>query len=79
MTASSIDRIANPLTDKFALDELPKIAPWVYEQIIAVGTVNVTMLLESSAPDETAQYPMTAWVSALSACHSELWQSLAQG
>lgn len=79
MPASSIDRIADPLKDEFTLSELPRIAPWVYEQIMAVGPSAIMPLLPASGSGDDERYPMTAWVSAVSACHSDLWRSLAQG
>lgn len=77
MPASSIDRIPDPLTDKFALNELPRIAPWVYEEITSVGSENIKSILADRGCDGDEPQPMTTWVSALSACHSNVWQASA--
>lgn len=79
MPASSLPRIPDPLTDKFNLDELPRIAPWVFDEIASIGVNDVKhTLAEMGENPDDAQF-MRTWVSAISRNHSDIWQGLAQG
>jgi hypothetical protein len=71
--------IPNPLLDKFSLGELIRVAPWVYEDIQAVGPQIVKGVVRDMGLEPEEPQAMTTWVSAVTQCHSALWNSLAQG
>lgn len=73
------DRIRDPLTEKFELDELPRIAPWVYDEITAIGVDEVKHTIAEMGQDPDEPQPMQNWVSAVSRHHPDLWNALAQG
>jgi hypothetical protein len=73
------DNVPDPLRDKFLLSDLPKIAPWVSEEIGKVGADRIFADLAKRGFDGHEPQAMTNWVSALSACHSDLWVALAAG
>lgn len=79
MSASGLSRIRDPLTEKFSLDELPKIAPWVYDEVTAIGVDEVKGTIAEMGEDPDAPQLMPTWVSAVSRNHSDLWLALAQG
>jgi hypothetical protein len=79
MPASNLDRIPDPLTDKFSLDELPRIAPWVYDEITAIGVDEVEHTIADMGENPNAPQRMQTWVAALSHHHSDFWGALAQG
>lgn len=79
MPASSIDRIRDPLIDRFEIDELTKMAPWVYEEIQAIGADRIRSAIADQGFDAKEPQSMQTWVSAIRACHSDLWSALAQG
>ena len=64
MHQSQFDRIRDPLVEHFTLEELPKIAPWVAEQIEAEGRGRVFAILEDMGELESA-HSMRSWVTAL--------------
>lgn len=72
-------RIPDPLNDKFRLDELPSIAPWVYDEITSVGVDQVKNAIAETGEDPDGAQPMTCWVTALQSRHSRLWEALEQG
>jgi hypothetical protein len=79
MTASSLDRIPDPITDKFDLSELPRIAPWVYDEITAIGVDEVEHTIADMGEDPKSPLRMQTWVAAVSHHHSAFWGALAQG
>ena len=72
-------RIPDPLTDTFLLEDLPRVSPWIAEEIAAVGPDEIADELASMKMDIHHSLPMTAWVSAVSRCHSDLWSALSRG
>ena len=79
MDEMTLGYIPNPLIDKFSLGELIKVAPWVYEDIQAVGPQTVKSIVQDMGLEPDEPQAMTTWVSAVTQCHSALWNSLAQG
>ena len=79
MPASSLDRVRDPLSEKFTVDELPSIAPWVYEEITALGVEEIMHTVADLGENPNDPQSMTTWVTAINRNHSDLWQSLASG
>ena len=79
MAEAMLGYIPNPLIDKFNLGDLIKVAPWVYEDIQAVGPQVVKNAVQKMGLEPDEPQAMMTWVSAVSQCHSDLWNSLAQG
>ena len=79
MAEMTLGYIPNPLIDKFSLGELIKVAPWVYEDIQAVGPQTVKSVVQEMGLEPDEPQAMTIWVSAVSQCHSAVWNSLAHG
>jgi hypothetical protein len=79
MPASNLNRIRDPLAEKFWLDELPSIAPWIYEEVTTIGIEDIKRTIAGfgESPDEPQL--MTTWVSAINRNHSDLWKALASG
>lgn len=65
--------IPDPLVDRFALEELPRYAPWVAEQIELVGRGHVASQLRGVGCDPDEPQRMRDWVAALSRCTSPFW------
>jgi hypothetical protein len=76
MASSAFDRIADPLVDRFSLDDLPRIAPWVAEEIRLVGVDAVRDYIGRRGDDPDAAQPMTAWIAALRSCSGPMWEAL---
>jgi len=76
MFAPSPARIPDPLTDKFALSELPRIAPWVAEELQALGMPEVCARLQSVGLDPHSPQLMSTWVSVVTNDRSPLWEAL---
>jgi hypothetical protein len=79
MPEMTLGHIPNPLIDKFSMGELIRVAPWVYEDIQAVGPQTVKSVVHDMGLEPDEPQAMTTWVSAVTKCHSQLWNSLAQG
>lgn len=79
MADITLDRIPDPLIDKFSMGELIRVAPWVYEDIQAVGPRTIASVVKDMGLVPEEPQAMTTWVSAVTRCHSQLWNSLAQG
>jgi hypothetical protein len=79
MPASHLDHVPDPLTDKFHLGELPRIAPWVYDEITAIGVGAVEHTIARMGEDPKDPQRMQTWVAAVSQHHSPFWGALAQG
>lgn len=79
MPAARIHRIIDPLQERFALADLPSIAPWVAEQIEDVGRNAVCDEIRARGVDPGAPQPMHVWVGALTALHDPLWEALEAG
>ncbi len=73
MAASTLTHVPDPLRDSFTLSELPKIAPWVAEELQQLGRNEVGKVLLRWGRDIDEPLPMTTWVSVLKRCHSDLW------
>jgi hypothetical protein len=73
MPASPIAHIPDPLVDAFTLNDLPRIAPWVAEELDQLGRNEVGRVLSRWGKDIDEPQPMTTWVSVLKRCHSDLW------
>jgi hypothetical protein len=73
------DRIRDPLTEKFELGELPSIAPWVYDEITAIGVDEIKNTIAEMGQDPDEPQQMQNWVSAVSQHHPDLWGALLQG
>lgn len=71
--------VPDPLTDKFSLADLPRIAPWVFDEITAIGVDEVKHTIADLGEDPDEPHSMPMWVSAMSRSHGELWSALAQG
>lgn len=65
--------VPDPLTDRFALYDLPRYAPWVAEQIDDIGRDNVFSKLRDIGRNPDEPQRMTDWVSALSRCTGDMW------
>ncbi|WP_127752571.1 hypothetical protein [Devosia sp. 1566] len=78
MAISTIDRIRDPLTDRFDLDELPRVAPWVYDEITSIGVNEVRDTIADMGEDPTESLLMRTWVEALTQHRSKIWRALAQ-
>ena len=65
--------IPDPLTDHFALQDLRKVAPWVWEEIEAVGIDEFDNTLRQQGGSIDDALPMRTWVAALTRSHSQLW------
>jgi hypothetical protein len=76
MPSSSITRIPDPLSDRFALSELPAIAPWVAERIELLGPDAVGEALVADGADINEPQRMDTWVSALTRLNGPLWEAL---
>jgi hypothetical protein len=79
MSASELDRVPNPLTDAFNLSELPRIAPWVFDEITSIGVKEVERTIEDMGKNPREPQRMQIWVAAVSCHHSDFWGALAQG
>jgi hypothetical protein len=79
MPASHLNRILDPLADKFALADLPKVAPWVYEEIAVIGIKQIDHAVAELGENPREPQLMRTWVAAIDRQHSALWQALAQG
>jgi hypothetical protein len=76
MPSSPITRIPDPLSDRFALSELPAIAPWVAERIRLLGPTAVRDALAAEGADIAEPQRMDTWVSALTRLNGPLWEAL---
>lgn len=73
MTLNDAALVPNPLSDKFALADLPRYAPWVAERIEAVGAEKIRDFLASSGQDVDEPQLMTTWFGALTRCEGSYW------
>lgn len=76
MPSSRIDRIADPLNDRFTLDDLASIAPWVAEEIRLVGRAAVCDHITARGGDPRQPQLMATWVGALTALNGPFWEAL---
>ncbi len=72
---SQLNRIRDPLTESFTLSELPKIAPWVAEQIEAEGVDHVAKILAEMGEPQPA-HAMVSWVTAVRRASGGLREAL---
>jgi hypothetical protein len=75
MPASHLDRIADPLRERFYLKDLPAIAPWVAEEIDFAGVDDVRRIVAELGYDPAAPQLMMTWVSALSRLRGAVWDA----
>jgi len=78
MAISTLDRIPDPLIDRFDLDDLPRIAPWVYDEITSIGVNEVKHTIADMGEDPSESLLMRTWVEALTHHRSKIWLALAQ-
>jgi hypothetical protein len=79
MPVASFDRVRDPLVEKFTFDELPRIAPWVYDEITALGLEEIKQTIADLGRNPDEPQFMTTWVSAVSRSHSDVWHALNVG
>jgi hypothetical protein len=75
MHQSQFDRVRDPLVEHFTLDELPRIAPWVAEQIDAEGRGRVLAILGAMGEPQ-AEHSMRSWVTAVHRSAGDLREAL---
>lgn len=75
MPASRLDRIADPLRERFHLKDLPAIAPWVAEEIDFAGAEDVGRVVAGLGYDPAQPQLMMTWVSALSRLRGAIWDA----
>jgi hypothetical protein len=73
MSTSNAASIPDPLSDRFAIGDLPRYAPWVAERIEAVGLDKMRTLLGQLGHDPDEPQLMTTWFSALTRSEGHLW------
>ena len=62
--------------DTFALSDLPRVAPWVAEQIDTLGIDVVRETVADSGVDPDEPQRIAVWVAAVSRCRGRLWEVL---
>jgi hypothetical protein len=69
--------LLDPLNGKFALTDLPRVAPWIYEEVAAIGVHQVKSAIASAGADPEAPQPMSQWVRAVTMHRSPIDDALA--
>jgi hypothetical protein len=73
MSSPTTTPIRDPLTEKFSLGELPKIAPWIYDEVTAIGIDEVEHTFAEMGEEPQGPHSMQSWVAALSRNHPGIW------
>jgi hypothetical protein len=68
----------DPLSGRFRVDELPRIAPWVYEEITEIGSMAVRTQIAELGYSQDEPLAMATWVKVIGRCHSELWHNFGE-
>jgi hypothetical protein len=67
----------DPLRDHFAIEQLPAIAPWIAEQIQAIGRDRIFATIAAAGDDPDEALPMSTWVAAIQHYTSPISDALA--
>ena len=66
----------DPIAGRFRLEELPRIAPWIYDEINGLGSAAVKSQIAELGYRDGEPLSMATWVKVIGRCHSELWNNV---